>query len=41
MRLQHATLNYADGARTGPGHAFQKSTAVDSIIVMVVLNDAA
>ena len=41
MRLQHASLNHAKRARARPGHAFQKPSAVDSIIIMVVLNDAA
>src|SRR2546429_5988764 len=32
--LQHSTLNYAEGARTRPGHALQEPSAVNSIVVM-------
>src|SRR6476659_9498922 len=35
VRLQHSPLKQAKRSRTRPGHALEKSPAVDSILVMV------
>src|SRR5438445_6283303 len=39
--FQHASLNHTERARTGPGHTLQKSPAIDAVISMVVLDEAA
>ena len=41
VRFQHASLNYTECAGAGPGHAFQKTSAVDSVFIVVVLDKSA
>jgi hypothetical protein len=36
IRLEHAAPNHAQGPGPGPGHAFEKTTAVDAIVIVVV-----
>src|SRR5579859_3844685 len=38
--LQHSALNHAERTSAGPSHAFQKSAAVNSVMIVVVLNKA-
>src|SRR5437879_7643248 len=33
VRFQHASLHYTEGAGASPGHALQKTSAVDSIVI--------
>src|SRR5437588_6361595 len=39
-RCQHASLNNTEGTGASPRHALQKATAVDSVIIMVVLDES-
>jgi hypothetical protein len=41
VRFEHSALHQADSAGTRPSHAFEKSAAVDSVIIVVVLDVAA
>ena len=36
--LQHSTFEHAEGSGAGPRHAFQESSAVDSVVVVVERN---
>jgi hypothetical protein len=36
VRTEHAPFDYAEGARPGPGHAFQKTAAVNAVMIVVV-----
>src|SRR5258708_2894040 len=38
IRLHDSAVDHAQGPRAGPGHALQKPSAVDSIIVVVMQN---
>src|ERR1700678_1651691 len=37
-RLQYAALHHAQCARSGPGHTFEKTPPVDSVVVVIVYN---
>src|SRR5262249_69672 len=36
--LQHSTFNQAECTGAGPGHTFKKSTAIDSVVIVIVLD---
>jgi hypothetical protein len=40
IRFQHASFNDTESASAGPSHALQKSATVDTVIIVVVLDDA-
>jgi hypothetical protein len=40
VRLENASRNYTDRPGSSPSHAFQKSTAINSVLLMVVPNQA-
>jgi hypothetical protein len=37
-RFQHASLHYAEGPRTSPGHALQEPTPVNTVVIVVMEN---
>jgi hypothetical protein len=40
IRFQHTAFNDAESAGAGPSHALQKTSAVYSVIIMVMLNQS-
>src|SRR5690348_5886155 len=36
VRIQHAAFDYAESAGAGPSHAFEKTAAVDTVVIVVV-----
>jgi hypothetical protein len=38
VRLQHSALHHAERPGTGPRHAFQKATSVNSVMIVIVQN---
>src|SRR5579872_5214621 len=39
-RRQYSAFDYAQRAGSGPGHALQKTPSVDSIIIVIMLNES-
>jgi hypothetical protein len=39
-RFQHSAFNYTEGTSSSPRHAFQKSAAVNPVMVVVMLEEA-